>query len=121
MPVKARAGGQGRVRGGRVGAQQGTGGTPSPPTQDPSVGFAAGSATVSAVGTTYTPPSWVGPSWSPTDHREFVTVSGTNNEIATRNNAAGGAHACGRSDIGQTTGVRDVEMTITQKNSSSDM
>lgn len=49
MPVKARAGGQGRVRGGRVGAQQGTGGNPSPPTGDPSVGLASGAATVSGV------------------------------------------------------------------------
>jgi hypothetical protein len=52
MPVKARAGGQGRVRGGRVGAQQGTGGTPSPPAADPSFGTASGSATVSGVGGT---------------------------------------------------------------------
>lgn len=52
MPVKARAGGQGRVRGGRIGAQQGTGGTPSPPTQDPSIGIASGASTASGVGGT---------------------------------------------------------------------
>lgn len=52
MPVKARAGGQGRVRGGRPGAQQGTGGTPGSPTADPSFGTAAGAATVSGVGGT---------------------------------------------------------------------
>lgn len=52
MPVKARAGGQGRVRGGRVGAQQGTGGTPGSPIPDPSFGTAAGAATVSGVGGT---------------------------------------------------------------------
>jgi hypothetical protein len=52
MPVKARAGGQGRVRGGRVGAQQGTGGTPSPPAPDPSFGTASGVATVSGIGGT---------------------------------------------------------------------
>lgn len=35
MPVKARAGGQGRVRGGRAGAQQGSGGTPTNPSSGP--------------------------------------------------------------------------------------
>jgi hypothetical protein len=58
MPVKARAGGQGRVRGGRVGAQQGTGGTPSPPTADPSFGAASGAAIVAGVGNTSTLPSF---------------------------------------------------------------
>jgi hypothetical protein len=52
MPVKAVTGGQGRVRGRRAGAQQGTGGTPSPPAADPSFGTAHGSATVSGVGGT---------------------------------------------------------------------
>jgi hypothetical protein len=134
MPVKARAGGQGRVRGGRVGAQQGTGGTPSPPAPDPSFGTAAGSstvsgagsflttlssagaasgaATVSGVGSTYTPPSWVGATWSPTDHNSMLGISGTNNEVLTRLSQAspnGGA----RSDTAQTTGQRYVEFDIT--------
>jgi hypothetical protein len=50
MPVKAVTGGQGRVRGRRAGAQQGTGSTPSPPAPDPSFGTAAGSSTVSGAG-----------------------------------------------------------------------
>lgn len=44
MPVRARAGGQGRIRGGRPGAQQGSGGTPAaPPSNDWFVDSVAGS------------------------------------------------------------------------------
>jgi lysophospholipase L1-like esterase len=50
MPVKARAGGQGRVRGGRPGAQQGSGSTPSPPTADPSLASSIGSNISAGVG-----------------------------------------------------------------------
>jgi hypothetical protein len=55
MPVKARAGGQGRVRGGRVGAQQGTGGTPGSPTPDPSLAVSIGTNVALGVG------SWTSP------------------------------------------------------------
>jgi hypothetical protein len=55
MPVKARAGGQGRVRGGRVGAQQGTGGTPGSPTPDPSLAVSIGTNIALGVG------SWTSP------------------------------------------------------------
>jgi hypothetical protein len=96
MPVKARAGGQGRVRTGRVGGQTGSGSSPGSPTGDP--------------------PAWIGPTWSPTDHREFVTISGANNQVATRNSAFGGNYASGRSDMAQTTGSRDVSITVTQMN-----
>jgi uncharacterized protein (DUF433 family) len=55
MPFKARAGGQGRVRGGRVGAQQGTGGTPGSPTPDPSLAVSIGTNVALGVG------SWTSP------------------------------------------------------------
>lgn len=75
MPVKARAGGQGRVRTGRVGAQQGTGGTPSPPTQDPSFGTASGIAIVSGVGGS-------GPSFGATAGAATVSGVGKGNALS---------------------------------------
>jgi hypothetical protein len=97
MVVKARQGGTGRVRGGRPGAQQGGGSSPGSPSGDPT--------------------GWVGPKWSPTDHSEFYTISGTNNETATRNSAFGGTNTFCRSDTAQTAGARDVFILIGQMGS----
>lgn len=112
MPVKARQGGTGRVRGGRPGAQQGTGGTPSPPTQDPSVGFASGAATASGVGNTVSGSSWVGPTWSLTDHSDRIDISGSNNQTATHNALGSSAQPSAKSEEYQTTGSRYVEFHI---------
>jgi hypothetical protein len=94
MPVKARAGGQGRVRTGRVGGQTGSGSSPGSPTGDP--------------------PAWAAPIWSQTDVSQFITISGSNNEIATRNSAFGGAWVSVRSETYQTSGLRYVELTVGQ-------
>jgi hypothetical protein len=75
MPVKAVTGGQGRIRGRRAGAQQGTGGTPSPPAPDPSFGVAFGTGGATGTGAYFLTSTGVGAALGTS------SVSGAGNSI----------------------------------------
>lgn len=51
------------------------------------------------------------PTWSPTDHGQFVAIT-SGNSIATRSSTTGNAYYLTRSDLAQTSGVRYVEFAI---------
>jgi hypothetical protein len=56
--------------------------------------------------------TWVGPTWSLTDHDSRIDISGSNNQTATHNVLGSSPHPSAKSEESQTTGQRYVEFHI---------
>jgi hypothetical protein len=56
--------------------------------------------------------TWVGPTWSLTDHDSRIDISGSNNQTATHNALGSSPHPSAKSEESQTTGQRYVEFHI---------